>query len=353
MIPNLSLGKILYLNSQATSNLLSNTTKKLVTQNINNEEELSAIDYFIISLVNVIEEVNQNGLIGELQKLNVESRNLYGEINLEKQICNSPSFSSFSSSKTDICYDILLNQVILLAINKAQEYTSIKWIIPILETQKKYFLSVSLIDSIDNQDIPNVDYYSSVKREDYEKAILFSKYIINGYDPLEGNKYSFFPEFILDMNVVFEYYVTYSLQRLFKNNFFTKKVYSLGIEPEDNSLKRKYIELDGIYEGESGSVIIDTKNKYKFVIDKEIPEFFASNPDIYQQYYYAARVESDKLILVYPSSKTRSAPLGEYFLNFKNNKTVKLYLWGLQITLTPKENHNALVKLAKFIDSLV
>ena len=117
-------------------------------------------------------------------------------------------------------------------------------------------------------------------------------------------------------------------------------------------MDRKYIELDGYYCNNEHKVVLDTKNKYRMVLDREIPDFIAGNPDIYQQYYYASRVNAKNIILVYPSSKKRTAPIGHYQLTFEGNKEVDIYFWALQITATPKENKRSWICLAKFIESL-
>ncbi len=353
MIPDLSLGKILYLQAQGESVESASTTRQVVDNNLNDEESISAIDYFIISLLNTVEDIKQNGMISILQEVEDTSDRITGKINFREQLAKNPAFDSFHVSKTIVCVDNPLNQVIKLALNKSKELTALNWIIPIIDDTETFFAEVTSIEDVDSSDFPNVKDYTSMRREDYEKAILFSKYILKGFDPFEGSDPSFFPEFMLDMNVVFEYYVTRSLERIFKSGFSVKRQFTLGVGPEDIPIEKKNIELDGYYESPDGNIVIDTKNKYKSVLDRDIPDFIAANPDIYQQYYYASRLNSSDIILVYPSSKTRNEPIGKYELNFKNNKNVDMYFWGLQITSTPKENKRALIRLAKYMEELL
>lgn len=117
-------------------------------------------------------------------------------------------------------------------------------------------------------------------------------------------------------------------------------------------IKKKKIELDGYYSYGGKTVVIDTKNKYRTVLDQEIPDFVAENLDIYQQYYYASRLNSSNIILVYPSNKKRTKSIGEYKLNFPGNKDVNLYFGALYIAGSPMENMKYLISLAKFIESL-
>lgn len=352
MIPDLSLGKILYLQSQAENISSSSTTKQVLAQNLNDEESITAIDYFVISLINVIEDIKQNGLLSELATMKQESNRIIGRLDVSTQIKKYPAYDKFCVENTMNSNNILVNQVIRRAVVKAKELTSLKWIRPLLSDADAFFQNADMIEDLAIEDFPKLEDFTSIKRDDYEKALRFSKYILYGYDPLEGDTNSFFPEFMLDMNEVFEFYVTVGLKRIFKSGFDNKVCFTLGVGPEDISIERKNIELDGFYDNGDKRVVLDTKNKYRTILDRDIPDFIAANPDIYQQYYYASRVNANSIILVYPSSKKRTAPIGTYQLNFEGNKDVTMYFWALHITGTPRENKQALINLAQFIEEL-
>lgn len=352
MVPDLSLGKILYLQSQAEEVASATETRNVIVENLNDEESIAAIDYFVVSLLQVIEEIYANGLITEISQESKKDNKIRGKLDIQKQIRKCPSFDSFYVEKTEPSKNIIINQVIKKALIVAAELTQLEWIRSLVVSAIDYFFGVDDIEEIAKDSFPTVSDYTSIKRDDYEKALRFSKFILFGYDPLAGDGASSFPEFLLDMNEVFEFYVTVGLKRIFKEGFENKKRFSLGVGPEDIPMDRKYIELDGYYCDNGHKVVLDTKNKYRMVLDRDIPDFIAGNPDIYQQYYYASRVNAKNIILVYPSSKKRTAPIGHYQLNFEGNKDVDIYFWALQITATPKENKKSLISLAKFIESL-
>ena len=352
MIPELTLGKILYLQSQAEEVTSDSTTRKLLTQQLADEEGISAVDYYIISLLNAVENIKQNGMISALQNYSYVLPKIAGKLNTSEQIKKHPAFDAYHVEKTEISYDIPINSVIKTALKKARELSQIEWVLPIIADAEDYFRAVSYDKQPDVEEFPKVTEYTTIRRDDYEKALLFSKYILFGFDPLDGENEGFFPEFMLDMNRVFEYYVTVGLKKLFKEGFEYKKEFTLGVGPEDIPIDKKNIELDGFYSKDGVSIVVDTKNKYKRVIDKPDSDFMASNPDIFQQYYYASRVGAGDIILVYPSGKSRNAPLASYKLNFKGNKPVDMYLWGLQITSTPRENKNALIRLAEYMEKI-
>lgn len=350
MIPELTLGKILYLKSQADEVLNASTTRKVLTQQLNDEESISAVDYFVVSLLDSIEEIYSNGLIEQLTTVSIEQNNFVGRLDIGKQVRLHPAYDKFCVEKTVPSKDILINQILKAALQKAKELTSLEWIIPLLENATKYFETVTNLSEFTPEEFPSVTDYTGIRRNDYERGLQFSKYILFGYDPIEGESAAYFPEFMLDMNEVFEFYVTSGLRRIFKTGFEQKKRLTLGLGPTDIPIDRKFIELDGFYKNGDKSIVLDTKNKYKSVLDKASPDFIASNPDIFQLYYYASRVNSTNIILVYPSSKKRTTPIAHCDISFPGNKTVQLYCWALQITGTPRENKNALIALAEFMD---
>mgnify|MGYP002608182528 CR=1 FL=1 len=351
MIPELSLGKILLLQSQAKVESDS-IAQKTIKQKIAEETKVSAIDYFIVTLVDIIENIKINGILSQIKSQNIVGEVIRGRIDFRKQIKKNPAYDKFHSITKHSDANILPNQIIRSALEKALSLSQLEWMIPYIKNDIMFFENLGVNEIEEIQDIPNVNEYSSIYREDYETALRLSKYILLGYDPLSGESKGEFPEFLLDMNVVFENYVTYGLQRLFKSGFERKKQLTLGVGPVDIPIDRKNIELDGFYSYKNTKVVIDAKDKYHSVIDKTIPDFVATNPDIYQQYYYASRVGAKNIVLVYPSSKFRSKPIGSYQLNFEGHVSVNMFFWALNIAGSPSTDNKALIKLAEFIQEL-
>ena len=352
MIPDLTLGKILYLKSQADSFESDSTTRQVITENLNDEEEIETVDYFVITLLQSVDDIQHNGLLTQLLQVSSTNHNITGHLELSKQIKKHPSFDTFCVSKTQTTENILINQIIKTALIKAKTATKLPWVTPFITSAISAFDNVDILEDLDVAQYPKVSDYTSLKRNDYEQALLFSKYILFGYDPLMGTESSYFPEFMVDMNQVFECYVTTGLTKIFRTGFTAKKKFSLGLGPRDIPIERKNIELDGFYECGDLRVVLDTKNKYRCVLDRDIPDFIASNPDIYQQYYYAGRVNASNIVLVYPSCRKRTDAIGKYDISFTGNKKVNLYFWALHITGSPRQNKKALITLAQFIDDL-
>lgn len=351
MIPELSLGKILLLQSQAKVESDS-VAQKTLREKVSEETTISAIDYFIVTFLDTIEDIKINGILSQIKDYNIVNRNIKGRLNIPKQIKENPAYDRFHLITSHSDADILPNKIILTTLKKSLALSNLEWILPYIKNNINFWENRGVHEIEELPAFPDITEYSSIHREDYETALRLSKYILLGYNPLVGENIGELPEFLLDMNVVFEDYVTYGLERLFKNGFERKKQLTLGVSPVDIPIERKNIELDGFYSYNDINVVIDAKNKYHSVLDNKIPDFIAANPDIYQQYYYASRVESGNIVLVYPSSKSRSKPIGEYQLNFKGNRLISMYFWALNITGSPHENNKALIKLAEFIQNL-
>ena len=99
MIPELTLGKILYMQSQAEEVENKSVTKRVLTEKLNDEEEIAALDYFIVSLIDSIEDIKQRGLITELVDKKIVSTRIQGRILLTEQIQKNPAYDSSYHSR--------------------------------------------------------------------------------------------------------------------------------------------------------------------------------------------------------------------------------------------------------------
>lgn len=351
-IPNLSLGKILYMSSLTSEDEKSIETNKVLTEQLNDEEEIDAIDYFIISLLYSVADIINNGIVSMLVKEKSIESKIIGNLDLQNQIRKLPSYEKFYVNRPKKINNTLVNQIIKTALVKALNLTKIEWARPQIQEAINNFYDVALIDDVKNITFPKLTDYTSVPRPDYDKALQFSEFILLGFDPLFGFNDSKFPEFLIDMNKVFENYVMISLKNTYKVGFTRKRIMTLGLGPEDVPIEKKFIELDGFYEYGNLKVVFDAKNKYRNIMDFSNEDFFASNQDLYQQFYYAKRMDADYVVLVYPSTKARKKPLSTYTFEFDSDRLVTIILWGLQITSTPKINKQAIVNLAEYISKL-
>lgn len=191
MIPELTLGKILYLQAQAEDVKSESEARKVLSSYLDDEETVEAVDYFVISLLNTIEDIRQNGMITEIRSTETISDRIVGRLNLQEQIKKKPAYDKFCVERTIVSADIPINQVLKAAIRKSKEVTSLEWILPLLNNAEQYFDNVSTIEEVDGNSFPRVADYTSIKRNDYEKALLFAKYILFGYDPLDGKSAAF------------------------------------------------------------------------------------------------------------------------------------------------------------------
>ncbi len=71
--------------------------------------------------------------------------------------------------------DILINQVIKKALVVASEITQLEWVRSLLMSAIGYFDNIQDIDEISKDDFPKVSEFTSITRNDYDKALRFSK----------------------------------------------------------------------------------------------------------------------------------------------------------------------------------
>lgn len=350
-IPELDIGKILYLSTISSIDVSNKSNGKALEAYLADEEEIDILDFFVIPLIDALSEVFQNGLLTESIKEHEKTKQLKGRLDIHKQISKSPSYGDFHTIKNVDSPNISPNRVLLKAIRIAKLKSNLQWVKSYLNSFEESFMGVD-DENINREDFLQILHgYTTLKRKDYESALILSEHIIFGFDPSQGNNFDLFPEYLLDLNRIFESYVMTSLMKVFKTGFTAKDIFTLGLSPEDPPIDNRFIELDGMYRGQS-NVIIDAKNKYNGLITNTRNVFLPSNPDLYQQFYYAARTESTNIVLVYPSTKKTTKPVSEFEVNHEGYPTIKYYCWALKITGSPRENKKAIEGLAQFIDTL-
>ncbi|MDP9675752.1 5-methylcytosine-specific restriction endonuclease McrBC regulatory subunit McrC [Paenibacillus jamilae] len=349
-IPDLDLAKILYLASKAQPSE-SQTTGNVLDSLLSDEEELNLIDYFTVPFINRIQEIISNGIIKKRIIVEKQSTSIKGRLDIQKQETRSPAYEKFHLKTNTDTPNLLVNQILLKAIKVAKSNTKLDSLVPILHSLEEAFLNVEEIE-IDISLLPiKMEQYSTVRRKDYEDTIILAEHIIFGFDPSSGLNFDLFPEYLHDLNKIFESYVMNSLNTLFKTGFQKKRIFTLGISPNDPPTEERFIELDGWYQF-SNNVVIDAKNKYSNVLGGKESSFLPSNPDLFQQSYYALRTQSKDVVLVYPSTKKFTKPVSSFVVSHANSPTINFHCWALLITGNPRENLNAIKKLALFINDI-
>ncbi|MCM3382137.1 McrC family protein [Shouchella rhizosphaerae] len=347
-VPGLDIGKILYLSSISNSSQTYASGKTMETL-LNNDLSINTIDYFVVSYLEVLENLIREGLIVNYRKENAVKSTPKGRLDIERQVRKSPSYEKYHIKQNVLSTDLIINQVLYKALLVSLQNTSLKWAIPKLNEFLLHF------DDFNDTELEKEDFrllldeFTTLPRPDYKEALILAEHIIFGYDPYYGDNYDVFPEYLIDMNEVFENYVVNSLIEIFKTGFHKKYKLSLGLSPNDPKVNERFIELDGFYQGDV-NIILDTKNKYTGRLSIG-DSFLPTNQDIYQQHYYAQRADSANVVLIYPYTTRQSKPLSQFKIE-RYNKEITFTCWGLQVTGSPKENQIAMRALAKFIDNL-
>lgn len=348
-IPGLDIGKVLYLSSQAGIASM-NASGKVLNSQLTGKLELNAIDYFVLPFLDKLEEIVKNGLLRIPIAEKLVSQKLKGRLNIRNQLVKNPSYDRYHIIQNKYSSDIIINQILKLAIYIAMQNTSIDAAVALLKEYDSRFSDVSMKMMEREKFSQLLDEYTTIKRDDYKVALILAEHIIFGYDPTYGMNFDLFPEYYLNLNVVFEGFIVNSLSRRFKEGYSPKRKYTLGFFENDPCIEERFIELDAQIEKPDNVVVIDAKNKFSNVFLSRKATFIPSNPDIYQQYYYAHRVNAKDVLMVYPSTVKWNQPISTFTVKHGESNPVNFHIWPLLITGTPHENESAINKLAEFIN---
>lgn len=111
----------------------------MLNDNLNDEETVAAVDYFVVALLDVIEEIKQNGLITELCRCSEVNSRIVGKLDISKQVSKNPAYDKFYIEKTISTTNIIINQVIKTAIIKAKEVSKLGWVLSLLNGSEQFF----------------------------------------------------------------------------------------------------------------------------------------------------------------------------------------------------------------------
>jgi hypothetical protein len=142
MVTDLTLGKILYLRFQAEDVENASKNKQVLAENLNDTDKISAVDYFVVSLVNVVEDIRQNGLLTELTTSKETTDRIVGKLDLAQQIAKHPAYDAFCVEKNVVSTDIMINRIIKTALLKAKEVTELSWMGQMIKNAEDYFSDV-------------------------------------------------------------------------------------------------------------------------------------------------------------------------------------------------------------------
>lgn len=301
---DLHFGKCLAMAQYSNSGLLNISSNELTKGLITSKYEYSTADYLGFGLIDAVTSIINNGIARTFKEVINESVKIKGSISLIESIVSGKGLVNPYINESEAEYNITPNRIIKTALQVIIATSRNADLKATANTLIKYFETVSSIDKLDLI-IEEFKHVFNLPRVDYEKAIIYATSIIEGGGISDIGKELNMPSITLDLDVVFENFISFKLKELLnKTRFeiFIQKDFKHISTPELNNKKIipdiviKDIKFNKLY-------IIDTKNKYTEIESNGVSNL--SNQDIFQLCYYCKTFDTSEAILLFPSTKPK------------------------------------------------
>ena len=369
----ISVGKCLAFAHLCQAAELVNQDGNVVDDEVSDDCLTSSLDYFSKAFVAAVFSIFQTGILESRKSYSCKDSELKGEINFGESIAKASEFPIVNTQKPSI--DLPVNRYLKSTLRKVIETASSD------ELKGLAGQALNLFTDASDQDVEyeNVDLNISttLRRTDYEKALLLAEIIQTGYRFENGSELSFSPFFTINLDILFEKLVEFSIKnKVSDENFFVSSQVELK-HPANPELKGKCIKPDVILSAKNNprykNVVIDCKNKYSLSGNSELS---ISNADIYQMIYYAQCFETKFAVLVYPGNaenrttypiegsegrasyrKKRAKAIDRILktsysrLRFESHD-IHLFFWRVDLTGTMRDTELSFTQLALFLTDL-
>lgn len=300
-IQGVDIGKCLGLSQAVANSPVSFNNKSKTSALITAEENYSASEYIAFSFIDSLYSVINNGIARKFDEVIARGANARGRILIQEWI-NSGKVPPPHMALIDASIDILPNQIISLAITRCIATCKSEKLLTGLKQCQLAFHEADP-SGLDDIELNSVFLHKfNLPRSDYTRALAYSMAILRGCN-IESGRGSFLPSVTVDLDRLFEDYVSVTLAQLMNDKLFevqSQTEFSHDMSPS----YRGKIKPDMVVRNlaEETRVVIDLKNKYSSLA--ESGEFNSSNSDIYQMSYYMNTLKSAHGLLVYPCGRT-------------------------------------------------
>ena len=378
-VEGLEIGKCIGLAQKCGFGFLSRYRDEIVRRNLSDVESYSAIDFFAQSLMAAVSVVITNGLDRKLQEEIKEAVKLGGNIRFQESIERASIKTKPFVSEIMPNHNTPPNRYILTALLKCKEKCKAKSVIRWATSLIDHFKEVSGYGSLEEVETISQSYFS-VPRADYEQALLLSKIVLDGTDWRPGAREGFLPMFTLDLDALFEKYVSEMLKQLLSSKKFVVEIQNEYKHPTKPYVFWKSFVPDVVIrlaKGNGFPVVLDVKNKYSMAIRQGAG--YIGNEDVFQISYYCHALKSPVGFLVFPGGRGDSTkyPLhsseGEAAYEEKRKRAldkinsmnkIKLFVgagkveltvfkWVADLTGTLRDSTASTASLAQFIADLM
>jgi len=291
--------------------------------------------------VNELTLLTQKGLSGDYIEINRNAKYVRGKINYKNYFILRPH-GLLNCTMDEFSLDHKLNQLIYHCLLKVRHLSNDNKILNRISYLLNFFKNLTYFPHFSVQEIDSIQ----LNRETsyYEKVLELCKIILKnltisilGYN-LEG--YSF----LVDFNLLFEDFIKKVLFTHSRENEFSSwkdfKVFG-RYKAHDERIKEKKCLPDLFYRynasDNSAKFVIDIKNKFGDPF---------SNEDIYQVVFYSMFLNTNKVILIYPSVTRKKAILFRFKFQEK-----EFHLYAVFFNIAGEEQ-TFVTQLNNFVDSI-
>lgn len=370
--------KFAYLDSEKMLKLASITSNRdsilssgeVFRDYCGSEEAVDSLEFFYQAFLDKFNICIKNGLQHNYIEKSHTSRNLRGRLDLSKYSkMPQPLFDIYQIIR-ERTPDTYLNRVlksIILHIIKTSRNSEVIIKASLIRKNLMDISDIELLDSVDNQDLED----KTFKRKDYKDVVELAATIINGFDPQYKSTIGFLPEYIINLDYLFERLCYQYLDEIFVKPEF-EVTYQRAVEHifSIKGISGK-AELDISVSSNNTSfitneIVVDAKNKFSGTENG----LKASISDLYQIFYYLNITQAEYAILLYPghSSDYTKFPIegsqgntayrkqvDSTLKNLRDNDQIvdfkgkRLVFWRLRLDGSLKDTRDSFVQLANFI----
>lgn len=301
---DLPFGKCLAMAQYSGSSLLNISSNNLTKTLISNKYEYSTEDYLAFGLIDSVTTIINNGLVRTFREIITESVKIRGAISITDTVKNGRTLINPFVIDSGVEHDILPNKIIKTALQKIISNSKNVQIKNAVNALLTHFIEIGVIETMKGF-ADHFNHFFNLPRHDYEKALLYSISIIEGgYIGIEGEGIQL-PSITLDLDQVFEKYISIQLQNLLGKDRFDISLQKEIDHVSTPALISKKLIPDIVIQDNKTSTtfVIDTKNKYTELAATGIINL--SNGDIFQAIYYCQTLNAQTAILLYPSTKPK------------------------------------------------
>lgn len=273
---------------------------------ISNDELVSSEEFFYNLFADKVDNCIKNGLIHGFGTYNNTSTNLKGILDIKKYTILPIQKNLVHQLNIIRTPDLEINRIIKSVISEIINKTNNSDLLIKLRSVLRSFSDIKVID------LPSFfvrdDYKVPLQRNDYNDVLDLAEILINGFDPDLNCEVGFTPEYLINLDLLFEKLCFIYLSKILNKKYFEVNYqYASQHIFSELGLSGKIIPDIFISTSDKNftnkSIILDAKNK----ISGTESSFSVATADIYQLLYYSKVLQSKFVFILYPGDKKNSS----------------------------------------------